>query len=143
LRSGLGANAPSNVPEGTMRHRKLVHCVSAGLALGTICIGSAALAAGPDEASSRCFEIIVPQRQTQPDSPLLFNKCTGATWLLVRSHKWNGKSRGYRWVSLEVDNLPRVDQSTRIPPSATATPEAKPPITGEKCFEFTGRRFCE
>jgi hypothetical protein len=129
------------MPEGTMNYRKLARCVSAALALGTICIGSAALAAGPDEASSRCFEIIVPQRQMQPDSPLLFNKCTGATWLLVRTGKWNARTRGYRWVSLEADNPPRANPDARVAPSPA--PAAKPPVPGEKCFEMAGKRFCE
>jgi hypothetical protein len=99
-----------------------------------------AFAAGPDQPPNPCYEIIVPQRQTPPDSPLLFNKCTGETWLLVRTGKWNARTRGYRWVSLEADNPARINPDARVAPSA---PAAKPPAPGEKCFEMAGRRYCE
>jgi len=108
--------------------------------LGMLCGGTAAQAAGPDGASNPCFEIIVPQRQGVPDGPLLFNKCTGATWLLVR---WGGKSRrpGYRWVSLEVDDAARANPGARaVPPQVS---EVKPHVPGNRCFDFVGRRYCE
>ena len=119
---------------------KFAQCMFAALFLDGLC-GAAAVAAEPDVASSRCFEIIVPQRQKQPDRPLLFNKCTGATWLLARTSKSNGESHGYRWVSLEMENpIPR-SQAVRVsPPTA---PQATLPTPGEPCFNFVGRRFCE
>ncbi len=123
-----------------MTGQKFAQCVLGALFLDGLC-SAAAVAAEPDVASSRCFEIVVPQRQMQPDSPLLFNKCTGATWLLAKAGKWNGKSRGYRWVSLEIENPVPANQAIRGAP--LAAPQASPTAPSEQCFDFVGRRFCE
>jgi hypothetical protein len=119
---------------------RFAQCVLAVLFLSAV-YNSVAPAAEPNEASSRCFEIIAPQRHKQPDSPLLFNRCTGATWLLARTNKSNGRPRGYRWVALEIESPTPRDQAVRPVPSAA--PPAKSVAPGERCFELAGRRFCE
>jgi len=120
-------------------------CILASSLVGLLA-STATPAAETGRAAGSCFEIIVPQRDMQPASPLLFNKCTGATWLLVRSPAASGGANrsgrpGYRWVSLEVD-----DPSPSAAKGGTADasiPAAGPARPDEKCFEFTGRRFCE
>jgi hypothetical protein len=99
----------------------------------------------PDRSAGACFEIVVPQRNMPPARPLLFNKCTGATWLLVRhpARAGNGERARlvYRWVSLEADRPLLTERGEPAgTPSAPANGSGRP---GQKCFEFTGRRFCE
>jgi hypothetical protein len=99
--------------------------------------GASAQASPPKPAAGSCFELILPERRTQLPSPLLFNRCTGATWVLVKS----GSRSVYRWVSLEIDDPLLAGEKDRV--AGAPKPQAKPSAPGEKCFEFTGRRFCE
>jgi hypothetical protein len=57
--------------------------------------------------------------------------------VLVRS----GSRSVYRWVSLEIDDPLLAGEKDRV--AGAPKPQAKPIAPGEKCFEFTGRRFCE
>jgi hypothetical protein len=104
----------------------------------------------PEKAAGTCFEIISPQRYTQPGSPLLFNRCTGETWLLMANRR-DGSGRGaagppsYRWVALEVAGAP-LNDTKRTQLLAPPSPGMRPHPADEpdkRCFVFTGRRFCE
>jgi hypothetical protein len=86
-------------------------------------------------AAEACFEFILPQRYMQLTSPLLFNRCTGATWMLVKS----GNRSVYRWVSLQIDDPVTTSSAVAEVPRL----QDKPIVPKTKCFEFTGRRFCE
>jgi hypothetical protein len=94
-----------------------------------------AQATGARPAAEACFEFILPQRYMQLTSPLLFDRCTGATWVLVKS----GNRSVYRWVSLEIDDP--ITTSSGI--AGVPRLQDKPIMPNAKCFEFIGRHFCE
>jgi hypothetical protein len=105
-------------------------------------VGAAAQPAGGAESDGRCFEIIAPQRHAEPASPILFDKCSGRTWMLVRRHgggrHWH--NAGYRWVSLARDGAGLPAQAVAPAPAVVSK---SPRPGGRNCFVFTGRRFCE
>jgi hypothetical protein len=130
-----------------MSCHRLARIVFAPMLLGVPWSGAAAQESTPVRAAGACFEIIVPQRDMPPARPLLFDRCTGATWLLVgRYTAAGGRARRlvYRWVPVEADQ-PRVAERGKqaSPAPAETAPPARPLGAGERCFEFTGRRFCE
>jgi hypothetical protein len=86
-----------------------------------------------------CFEIIGPQRHTEPGAPLLLNRCTGSTWLLVRSGSRN--RLGYRWAPLDAPVMVQATQSHNgnVAPKPSET-DASPTAN---CFFFAGRRYCQ
>ena len=120
-----------------MSGQRLALIVLAASLVGAPSDGALAQASGPKQAAGSCFEIILPQPQTQLTSPLLFDRCTGATWVLVRS----GTRSVYRWASLAIDDPLLAGGKDRV--AVAPKPEAAPGSPGRKCFEFTGRRFCE
>ena len=120
-----------------MSCQRLALIVLAASLVGAPSDGAFAQASGPKQAAGSCFEIILPQPQTQLTSPLLFDRCTGATWMLVRS----GTRSVYRWASLAIDDPLLAGGKDRV--AVAPKPEAAPGSPGRKCFEFTGRRFCE
>jgi hypothetical protein len=96
----------------------------------------AAQDARPRSAADPCFEIIRPQRDMRPANLLLFNRCTGATWVLVRSDTRSV----YRWVAVQIEDPVLVDRKDQVPaPKVQATTR----LPEDKCFNFGGRRFCE
>jgi hypothetical protein len=117
---------------------RFVYKAGLGAVAASLCAVATAWAQTPDRDASPCFEIIAPQPNAQPRSPVLLNKCTGDTWLLVP--RQGRRARGYHWVRLALGE-----------PAATATPAkprtAAPPVAAtagaQKCFVFNGRRFCE
>jgi len=111
--------------------------------------GAQSADAGPPAGA--CFEIVPPQRHAQPQSPLLFNKCTGQTWILVRTpvqaaYGARGGRAAYRWALLEVEAA-RPGEAANPQDHLAAVPRPAagggPRTGGTKCFEFTGRQFCE
>jgi hypothetical protein len=101
---------------------------------------AAASGSGAQATEAVCFEVVIPQRPMQLDSPLRVNKCTGETWILVRSYNVNkGKGRVvYRWVALETENKPQAGNGG----SVASAPKREAPRADDKCFEFAGRRYC-
>ncbi len=83
--------------------------------------------------AAQCFELIPARSRIEPPSPMLVDKCTGRSWLLVRS-------RGsYRWAMIDMDQA-RPKATDR--PVTDNQPMAKDG-DGQKCFAFNGRKFCE
>ncbi len=75
------------------------------------------LTACPEETKSLesaqvpCFDIILTGANTPPPSPILLNKCTGETWMVLHSDVNLGdkeKGRSYSWYKMEryaVENV--------------------------------------
>jgi len=99
--------------------------------LAVLAFGEAAVAQSPDTGKSACYEVIPPQPNAQPRTPMLVDRCSGRTWLLAKS----GRSAGYRWVRVTTDDTP--------PPSPGAAQAKAPPSDARNCFTFNNRRFCE
>jgi len=101
--------------------------------------GYATVAGAETARDSACFEVIRPHPQTHPRVPLLLDRCTGATWLLVRGESHG--PLGYRWAPLEVPAMVQAQKSGNghIVPKVG---ETQAPPTGN-CFVFAGRRYCQ
>jgi hypothetical protein len=78
-----------------------------------------------------CFELVARQPGTPPDAPMLINKCTGKTFVLVtRSRRSQaGKPSQYVW-----EPIPIADPVRDMAGSRSA---------GKKCFAYDKRLFCE
>jgi hypothetical protein len=114
-----------------MAHRQLALPLVVVLLAGVPDHGAAQGAASRSPVDS-CFEIIRPQRDMPLANLLLFNRCTGATWVLVRS---NTRSV-YRWRAVHIEDPVLVDSKDQVLAPTEGIPEAR-------CFNFAGRRFCE
>jgi len=98
-----------------------------------------------------CFEIIAPQRHAHLRTPLLFNKCTGETWLLAAIHEEAAQGRRfgrmtYRWILLEIEgkgDRRTAKEENRVVKAPQPSATEAPSIGAGNCFVFTGRRFCE
>ena len=87
-----------------------------------------------------CFEVTLAQTKPSLTDVMLLNRCSGETWLLVRTHKTDQlpQTSGfvYRWRPIAID---RVEKATERPPHSI--PSIPQPTA--KCFVFDGRQFCE
>ena len=87
-----------------------------------------------------CFEVTLAQTKPSLTGVMLLNRCSGETWLLVRTHKTDQlpQTSGfvYRWRPIAID---RVEKATELPPHPM--PPMRQPTA--KCFVFDGRQFCE
>jgi hypothetical protein len=90
-----------------------------------------------------CFQIMATPAGAGPSSAILLDRCTGQTWILARIYqavtkKGRANNVAYRWEPLSKEATER--------PPPTQTPKPAPTgatATGDKCFTFQGRRFCE
>lgn len=106
--------------------------VTCGLAL--LPVVAMAQSAPPPPAGGACYEMLPGEANTLPGSPMLINKCTGQTYVLMRGPA-KGKAAGspaYRWQPIAVGD----DAPEARPKPAAAAP------AGHKCFSFDGRQFC-
>jgi hypothetical protein len=88
---------------------------------------------GSAQSADACYEVIPARAKIEPPAPMLVDKCSGRTWLLVRA------GRAYRWAAVAADEEK---------PKATDRPvvDAQPARTdkdAQKCFTFNNRKFCE
>ncbi len=110
--------------------RQLAGATLAVAALWPAGANDAALAQG---AGPACFEVIAARPNVEPPAPIMIDKCSGRSWVLIR----NGKS--YRW-SLIATETEKPKTTDRAPMEGAApAPEGGP----QKCFSFNGRKFCE
>ena len=79
-----------------------------------------------------CFEVIPARPNIEPPVPILIDKCSGRSWVLIR----NGKS--YRW-SLIATESEKAKTADRVPNEGSALPGSG----SQKCFTFNNRKFCE
>jgi hypothetical protein len=88
-----------------------------------------------------CFEVTVTQARPSLTDAILLNRCSGETWLLVRTHKTDhlAPTTGgfvYRWRPIAIDWAEKAVPLSPQPLPTIAKPTAK-------CFVFDGRQFCE
>jgi hypothetical protein len=106
---------------------RLRFAVLAPLASLLFCLFVPALARA-DNFAPACFQMIAAVPGTLPGSPMLFNRCSGDTYVLSRvRHKKKSRVR-YRWVPIAIG-----ERQAQPDPKVSG---------GENCFEFNRRRFC-
>jgi hypothetical protein len=84
-------------------------------------------------AGAACFEVIPARANIEPPVPIMIDKCSGRSWVLIR----NGRS--YRWALIATD-LEKAKTADRAPVDGAA---AAPDSGSQKCFTFNNRKFCE
>lgn len=96
-------------------------------ALSLVCAVSPALAqsepkppAPPQASNPECLQLSQPAEGTTPNTPLLLNKCTGSTWMLVRVPlPAPSTNTAYRWLPLQVSDAEGLFPAGQpTPPSA-------------------------
>lgn len=112
----------------------------------TVLIAAALLAlpgaAAAQTPSAPCFELIPARPRIEPPLPMLVDKCSGRTWLLMRAGRGS-----YRWATIDMDS--DTPKATDRPPtddqpaSNADNPPAEKNGDGKKCFTFNNRKFCE
>jgi hypothetical protein len=113
------------------------------LALAVPAGQAAAQSPQPAVQAGACFEVVPAQARPYPTGPILLNRCSGQTWLLVRSYH-DGQDGGvgslaYRWRPIATD-----DREAVLAPARSERPAPRIPKAGRgKCFVFDGRTFCE
>ncbi len=104
---------------------------STAIAVATLLLASVTAVLAQNEGAA-CFEVIPARPNIEPPAPILIDKCSGRSWVLIR----NGKS--YRW-SLIATESEKAKTADRVPNAGTAMPDGGSP----KCFTFNNRKFCE
>lgn len=99
-------------------------------------------AAAAQTASAPCFELIPARPRIEPPLPMLVDKCSGRTWLLMRAGRGS-----YRWAAIDVaDDMPKATDrppTDNQPAGKADIPSAEKEGDGKKCFTFNNRKFCE
>ena len=99
--------------------------------------GACAGAAAAQEQRGPCFDVVAGPAETRPIGAILLNRCSGQTWILVRTYrpaaKGNPGQYVYQWSALASEG----------PEARLREPTPAPAAGGDKCFVFQGRRFCE
>lgn len=103
--------------------------------LGATAFSVAALWTAPDlqaqDAGEKpCFELHPGIAAHPPHAPLLLNRCTGETFVLIAgasSKKRPASPSSYRWQPIG---------------KSRPAPELASPAAGTKCFDYDGRKFC-
>ena len=114
------------------RLTKGVACILAPLLLGFWHCASAQSDLGKTGQES-CLEIIAGRAGIPPGAPMLFDKCTGHTFMLIKTRGQGfrgGKPARYVWERIPM----------REPLSALASTRRAPT---SKCFAYDNRLFCE
>jgi hypothetical protein len=107
-------------------------CILASLLLGQW-HGASAQSEPSQTAQKDCLEFVAGRPDTPPGAPMLINKCTGHTFVLVT--KQPAGPRGAKHVHYFWQRIPM-----REPPSDLASAR---PAAGSKCFAYENRLFCE
>ncbi len=120
------------------------HWLAVLLAAATIGTVPATLALAEDTAatnsSGACFDIVRPLTAAAAGA-ILLNRCTGQTWILVRSRTKNSKAFAYRWRPIAHSTTEFAADAPRVP----GAPRLRRPAGGnsDRCFTFQERQFCE
>lgn len=111
------------------------------LTLISVPLGRAIAQSETERPAVACFEVTLAQTKPSLTGVMLLNRCSGETWLLVRTHNTDQLSPTtsgfvYRWRPIAID---REEKANELPPRPIL---ATPQLTA-KCFVFDGRQFCE
>ena len=101
--------------------------------------GQARAQAAPEAAVATCFEVVRPQGRLRLTGPILLNRCSGESWVLVRTYAGDDRLV-YRWRPIAIERREAAFRPRSRP--ATEAPQVSRP-SGSKCFIFDGRKFCE
>lgn len=99
--------------------------------LGMIAGASAAQAQAPP-TSGPCFQVIAGQADVAPAAPMLVDRCTGETFVLVRGPRNDGKAASYVWTPLG-----KSAAEPAVRPTSTAKAATK-----AGCFDYNGKSYC-
>lgn len=122
---------------------KLRHWALLILATGVIATSPGSRAVAEDSTAAAhataCFDIVRPLANTAAGA-ILLNRCTGQTWVMVRTRLRRGQRLAYRWLPIE-----RETTKVAANPPALIAPRVHLPAgpNSNRCFTFQGRRFCE
>jgi hypothetical protein len=116
------------------------HWLVRGLAALAVILASAGVVRAQDAPTGACFSIIAGNSDKPGAGAFLLDRCSGQSWILVRSHQSKG-GPSYRWSPIagpfERPTAPAESAATKSRPvESTATKSSK-------CFTFQNRRFCE
>jgi hypothetical protein len=115
------------------------HCRLVGYLLAATLVSnlvSGAIAQTPEvgEPTRACYEVIAGRVDSQSEGAILVNRCSGQTWILVRTRL------AYRWSPIATADT----QVAASPPSPPKVHFPKPAAqNNSKCFTFQGRQYCE
>ncbi len=103
-----------------------------GTAAAIVTAHAAAAPVSAPLAPPSCYEISQPQKGDMPFGPILLNRCTGLTWVLVKASMTDvhGKDTGnfvYRWspLLLNTGEAQLYVPSPHFPPIIQSHPPAK------------------
>jgi hypothetical protein len=85
-----------------------MHWGALGLAATLLVAGCGPLVETKAEAEPQCFFVVAPTANTLPPIPILLNKCTGETWIVIRQliknadpAKGEKEEWAWRWAPLQ------------------------------------------
>ena len=87
-----------------------------------------------------CFRVIEGHADVPPAAPMLVDRCSGETFVLMRSRRGDDKSVRFEWLPI-----------AKSAPGSVATPTAPAPprpassakaATKDGCFTYNGRAYC-
>ncbi len=87
-----------------IRHR----AIGAAIMASTFAMLASIDVASAQSAASFCYEVIPARPNIEPPAPIMIDKCSGRSWILVR----NG--RAYRW-SLIATETEKAKTGDRVP----------------------------
>ena len=143
-----GSSASDQIPMGTInmadRCRLVGYLLTATLVSDPIC---GALAQAPEDAqpSGACYQVIAGRAGSQPAGTILLNRCSGQTWMLIRTHQSAGDGIDSGQVAYRWRPIPTGDTQVAVTSSTSPKVRALGPASqnNAKCFTFQGRRYCE
>jgi hypothetical protein len=106
----------------------LKHLLAALIAFPVIALADDALPKGNPLPEGACFEVIAfPPTRLEPSGILKINKCSGESWLLVKTDPTDNNDRAsYEWTAIPVHSDPALR-----------------PGVAAKCFTFNNKKYCE
>ena len=123
-------------------------CLVALAVLGASSLAGRALAQSlPLAAQPGCFNIVPAQPGTQP--AILLDRCSGRTWQLLVRYRGGGSARRRSHVVYVWSPIDRSESHVEraAPPEPAPAARSSPPASAAhgnaKCFQFSGRTFCE